>query len=148
MREKISLNCMISHDSRSRWCSSFSFSDLSLLLIDEFLEEFWALLLPGIVERGLNSWVSLCWLLDDLVFVVAEVGILQVCTEGGVEDRELCDAVTEAETLSHREEGKLGGLGGAGIEAVLVDDLREVAKEVWSLAILIVGVQGVAVETL
>jgi hypothetical protein len=62
----------------------------------KFLKEVIALLLPGVEETLADISILLGSLLQENLFIVAIVSMLEVDSEGGVEDGELCDAVSHA----------------------------------------------------
>ena len=77
-----------------------------------------------------------------------EVSCCQVSFKSWVEHGELRDAVSEAEALLNREEGKLGRLGGTDREAVAVEGLAHCSKGISLEAILIVAIERIAVKSL
>jgi hypothetical protein len=111
-------------------------------------EEGVSLFFPGVAEGLAEVGVLLGGLLEGLLLVVAEVGVLEVLAQTGVEYRELGHAVTEAETLLKGEEGQLGGLVAADVEAVLVEGLTDVAQNVRALTVLVIACERIAVKSL
>ncbi len=114
----------------------------------ELLEEGSALLLPGVSGELPNVSILLGSFGDELLVVMVEVGGLKVLAKSRIEDGELCDAVAEAETLSHREEGQVWLLVGADAETVLVEGLTHVAQDIALLTVLILAVERVVVKSL
>ena len=72
----------------------------------------------------------------------------KVVAEGRVEHGELSDAISQASTFLHGEEGKLRSLCRADIIAVLVKSLGHVANDVSAGTILVVAIERIAVQSL
>ncbi len=77
-----------------------------------------------------------------------EIGMFKIYSQGWVEDWEFSDAVTEAETLLHWEEGELWSLGGTNIKAILVKSFTNKTNEVGALSVLIVCTEWIGIESL
>ena len=116
--------------------------------LQEIVEESRSFFLEGVREAFADIRVLLGSLCHEKLLRVTVICVGEVYLEGGVEDWELCDAISQASTFLDWEEGEVGWFVSTDIEAVRVEGLTHVAEDVWSLTVLIIAGEWVAIKSL